>query len=231
MAEEKKPPEKPEGADRFETYSLAENLKAEDFAQNWQAFFGRSERSKQLISNPRRRKRQNGKIQEAQKFRQYQGVFLKTRLHAIEQARAAPGLAWWFADYNRIWLHHLVMSNYYLEDAPTFDREIMRTATASPRTMAEILKTAIEIGSLDPDVSKKDKRQKVYYPSRGLVSDTDNFFHSEEDDSLGVVTYMSALMDQTFGEEGYRMSEYQEDVRKFYSLMRQLMEKAGEAEK
>jgi hypothetical protein len=225
------PPRSPPGGEPFTVYSLQQNLKTEDFAENWAAFFGRSDRSRQLISNPRRAQRQNGKIFEAQKFRRYQGIFLKTRLHAIEQASTSAGLKWWFATYDRIWLHHVIMSNYYFEDRPTSDREIMRAAKASPRTMADILKTAIEIGSLDPDVAKEDKRMKVYYPSRGLVSDTDNFFHSEEDDELGVITYMSRLMDETYGEEGYRMFEYQKDVREFYSLMRQLMEKASEAKK
>jgi hypothetical protein len=42
---------------------------------------------------------------------------------------------------------------------------------------------------------------------------------------------MSRLMDETYGEEGYRMFEYQKDVREFYSLMRQLMKKASEAKK
>ena len=224
-------PDPPEGADRFKLYSLAENLKTEDFAENWAAFFGRNDRSMQLISNPRRSKRQNGKILEAQKFRRYQGIFLKTRLHAIEQASTSAGLKWWFATYDRIWLHHVIMSNYYFEDRPTSDREIMRAAKASPRTMADILKTAVEIGSLDPDVAKEDKRQKVYYPSRGLVRDTDNFFHSEEEDGLGVITYMSRLMDETYGEEGYRMFEYRKDVREFYSLMMQMMKKASENKK
>ena len=224
-------PPPPEGADYFETYSLKERLKTEDFAPNWQAFFGRSDRSKQLISNPRRAQRQNGKILEAQKFRRYQGIFLKTRLHAIEQARTSHGLKWWFSTYDRIWLHHVIMSNYYFEDRATTEREIMEDPPSSARTMRNILRTAVEIGSLDPDVVREDKRQKVYYPSRGLCSDTDNFFHSEEDNSLGVITYMSNLMDETFGEEGYRMFEYRQDVREFYRLMRQLMEDAAKAEK
>ena len=63
------------------------------------------------------------------------------------------------------------------------------------------------------------------------MSDTDNFFHSEEEDGLGVITYMSRLMDETYGEEGYRMFEYRKDVREFYSLMMQMMKKASENKK
>lgn len=86
------PREAPMGGDTFKTYSLKDNLMRAHFAEGWQAFFGRSDRARQLIANPRRKQRQNGKIAEAQKFRRYQGVFLDVRLHAINMARESTGL-------------------------------------------------------------------------------------------------------------------------------------------
>ena len=65
---EKSPFEMPQGAEPFQTYSLKDNLNRSEFAANWRAFFGRDERSKQLINNPPRQQRQLGKIEEAQKY-------------------------------------------------------------------------------------------------------------------------------------------------------------------
>ena len=226
------PRDPPVGGGEFKTYSLKDNLMRTHFAEGWQAFFGRSDRARQLISNPRRKQRQNGKIAEAQQFRKYQGVFLDVRLHAINMARGSTGLTWWFQNMQRIWLHHLIMRNYYLEDRPTTEREIIQAAAASPKTMRGILQTAVEIGSLDPDVLEEDKRQKCYYPTRGLVSDTDHFFHADDDHAKGVLTHMRQKLSETFsGKDTYRLSDYEADVENFYDLMAQMMAQAqAEAE-
>ena len=220
------PRDPPVGGDIFKTYSLKDNLMRAHFAEGWQAFFGRSDRARQLIANPRRSQRQNGKIAEAQNFRKYQGVFLATRLHAIEMARQSTGLTWWFQSHHRIWLHHTIMRNYYLEDRPTTEQEIMQGATTSPKTMRGILRTAVEIGSLDPDVLEEDKRQKCYYPTRGMVSDTDYFFHADDDDATGVLTHMRKNLNEQFGLDKYRLSDYERDVENFYQLMGRMMEAA-----
>lgn len=225
------PRDPPVGGDQFKTYSLKDNLMKAHFAENWQAFFGRPDRARQLIANPRRSQRQNGKIAEAQKFRKYQGVFLDVRLHAIAMARKKHGLNWWFQSHHRIWLHHTIMRNYYLEDRPTTEREIIQGATTSAKTMRGILQTAVEIGSLDPDVLENDKRQKVYYPTRGMVSDTDYFFHADEDHATGVLTQMRKTLNEQFGFDQYRLSDYETDVETFYELMAQMMAQAqAEAE-
>ena len=225
------PRDPPVGGQEFQTYSLKDNLMKAHFAENWQAFFGRSDRARQLIANPRRSQRQNGKIMEAQKFRKYQGVFLDVRLHAIRMAKEKHGLNWWFQSHHRIWLHHTIMRNYYLEDRPTTEREIIQGATTSAKTMRGILQTAVEIGSLDPDVLENDKRQKVYYPTRGMVSDTDYFFHADEDHATGVLTQMRKTLNEQFGFDQYRLSDYETDVETFYELMAQMMAQAqAEAE-
>ena len=217
----------PVGGDTFKTYSLKDNLMKAHFAENWQAFFGRSDRTRQLIANPRRSQRQNGKIAEAQEFRKYQGVFLDVRLHAINMARESTGLTWWFQNMQRVWLHHTIMRNYYLEDRPTNEQEIMQGATTSNKTMRGILQTAVEIGSLDQDVLENDKRQRCYYPTRGLVSDTDHFFHADDDDQRGVLTHLRDKLSETFsGVDRYRLSDYEHDVETFYKQIGQLMEQA-----
>jgi len=233
LGEPVEPRDPPVGGDTFKTYSLKDNLMRAHFAEGWQAFFGRSDRARQLISNPRRKQRQNGKIAEAQAFRKYQGVFLDVRLHAYEMARDSSGLTWWFQNSHRIWLHHTIMRNYYLEDRPTTEQEIMQGAKTSRKTMRGILQTAVEIGSLDPDVLEEDRRQKVYYPTRGLVSDTDHFFHADDDDQRGVLTHLRKKLSETFlGEDRYRLSDYEDDVGTFYKLMGQMMAQAqAEAEK
>ena len=218
------PRDPPVGGGQFKTYSLKDNLMKAHFAENWQAFFGRSDRARQLIANPRRSQRQNGKIAEAQAFRKYQGVFLDVRLHAIRMAREKHGLNWWFQSHHRIWLHHTIMRNYYLEDRPTTEQEIMAGATTSNKTMRGILQTAVEIGSLDPDVLENDKRQRCYYPTRGMVSDTDYFFHANDDDATGVLTHLREKLNETFsGLDRYRLSDYEHDVETFYELMGQMM--------
>lgn len=222
------PRDAPVGGDTFKTYSLKDALMRARFAEGWQAFFGRPDRARQLISNPRRKQRQNGKIAEAQQFRKYQGVFLDVRLHAIKMACEGHGLTWWFQSYLRIWLHHLIMRNYYLEDRPTTEQEIIQGAAASPKTMRTILQTAVEIGSLDPDVLENDKRQKCYYPTRGLVSDTDHFFHADDDHARGVLTYMREKLNEQFGLDAYWLPDYKADVENFYKLVAQMMRQAQE---
>ena len=220
-------PKRPTGSAGFETYSLKENLETEDFAENWHAFFGRPDRSEQLIANPRRMQRQNGKILEAQEFRKLQGCFLEVRLHAIKMAQTrAFGLRWWFQNHDRIWLHHLIMANYYLRDRPTTEREILSLARSSDKTMRGILKTACQMGSLDVDKIEGDRRAKCYYPTRGMVSDTDNFFNSQDPENSGVFTELKRLLTSAFGPKRYSLDEYESDVTEFRSLVKKLMDKA-----
>ena len=216
----------PKGGGRYKMYSLKDIPTRARFAEGWQVFFGHSDRARQLIANPRRSQRQNGKVEEAQHFRKYQGVFLDVRLHAIDMARQSTGLTWWFHNSHRIWLHHTIMRNYYLEDRPTTEQEIMQGGLTSPKTMRGILRTAVEIGSLDPDVLEEDKRQKCYYPTRGMVADTDHFFHADDDDAKGVLTRMRKKLNEQFGQDAYRLSDYEQDVENFYELVDELMSQA-----
>ena len=221
-------PKRPTGSAGFVTYSLKENLKTKDFAANWHAFFGRADRTQQLIANPRRMQRQNGKILEAQEFRKMQGCFLEVRLHAIKMAQTKVfGLRWWFQNHDRIWLHHFIMANYYLRDRPTTEAEILSGARASDKTIRGILKTACEMGSLDVDKVEGDRRAKCYYPTRGMVSDTDNFFNSQDPENRGVFTELKRLLTSAFGTKRYSLDRYERDVAEFRSLVKELMEKAG----
>lgn len=216
------PPKAPKGGERYQVYSLRDHLKIEQFAENWRSFF-RPERGNELQANHRRYQRQNGKIAEAEKFRQLQGCFLKTRLHAMDlQRREKTGLSWWFQTNDRVWLHHTVMANYYLHSSPTTEREIMDGCFASEKTMRRILKTAVEIGGLDPDEITGDRRTRTYYPSRGLVADTDAFFSAKVPGSLGVFTYLHELRKKYF-EKPYYLDRYLEDVNNFHQLIDELM--------
>lgn len=223
---EKTTPQAPSGGGSFESYSLADYLQDEDML-NWASFFGREDRSKQLVSNPRRSQRQNGKIKEADKFRKFQGAFLKGRLHAITMAQdPAMGLKWWFSNSDRITLHHLIMSNYYLHDTPTPEDEIKSVVRSTSRTVRELLRTAVQIGSLDPQPMAEDARRKCYYPTRGLVSDTDNFFGNTEEGREGVFAYLNQMIMDLYGEERYSLAVYAEDFAEFHRLIAQLMEKS-----
>jgi hypothetical protein len=223
---EKTTPQAPTGGGSFESYSLADYLQDEDML-NWASFFGREDRSRQLVSNPRRSQRQNGKILEAQEFRKMQGAFLKARLHAITMAQdPAMGLRWWFSNSDRITLHHLVMSNYYLHDTPTPEDEIKATLRCTSRTVRDLLRTAVQIGSLDPQPMAEDGRRKCYYPTRGLVSDTDNFFGSTEVGREGVFAYLNQMIIDLYGEERYSLKNYQADFAEFHRLIAQLMKQA-----
>jgi len=227
LTEPRGAPTQPLGGARFTTYSLKEHLKNEEFAGNYQSFFGRDARNKQLITNPRRSQRQNGMILEADKFRKFQGAFLKTRLYAIESAdKAGSGLKWWFANSDRITLHHLVMMNYYLDHRPTDEDEIKGRMRCTSRTVRTILRTAVEIGSLEAVPLEKDSRRKTYYPTRGLCSDTDNFFGSDEAGAEGLLFYLSELLTDLFGEDRYPITQYLEDVREFHRLITELMERS-----
>lgn len=220
-------PNAPVGGGTFATYSLKEELRNEEFAENWQAFFGRSDRNKQLVANPRRAQRPNGKILEADRFRKMQGVFLKTRLHAIAVAeQAGSGLKWWFANSDRITLHHLIMCNYYLSDAPTEEDEIKDTLRCTSRTVRTILRTAVEIGSLDSSSLGEDGRRKCYYPTRGMVSDTDHFFGSSEEGAEGIFTRLHRLLTETFGKKRMNLDEYVEEYEEFNWLISVMMESA-----
>ena len=227
IGEPRSAPVAPMGGAKFESYSLREHLNTEEFGPNWDAFFGREDRSKQLVNNPRRAQRQNGKIKEADKFRKMQGAFLKTRLHAITMAQdPAMGLKWWFSNSDRITLHHLIMSNYYLHDTPTPEDEIKATLRCTSRTVRELLRTAVQIGSLDPQPMAEDARRKCYYPTRGLVSDTDNFFGSTEEGREGVFSYLRSVFKNLYGDQGYYLANYAEDFAEFHRLIAQLMEKS-----
>jgi len=227
IGEPRSAPVAPIGGAKFESYSLKEHLSTEEFGPNWDAFFGRNDRSKQLQKNPRRAQRQRGKILEAQNFRRFQGAFLKGRLHAITMAQdPATGLRWWFSNSDRITLHHLIMSNYYLYDLPTPEDEIVTVVRSTSRTVRELLRTAVQIGSLDPEPMAEDKRRKCYYPTRALVSDTDNFFGCVEEGREGVFALLNKMIIELFGEERYSLANYAEDFAEFHKLIAQLMEKA-----
>ena len=223
-------PNPPVGGGKFPTYSLKDELRNEDFAENWQAFFGRPDRNKQLVANPRRGQRPNGKILEADRFRKMQGVFLKTRLHSIEVAeQAGSGLKWWFANSDRITLHHLIMCNYYLSDAPTEEDEIKDTLRCTSRTVRTILRTAVEIGSLDPSSLGGDGRRKGYYPTRGLVSDTDHLFGSSEEEDEGIFRYLHRLLTETFGKKRMNLDEYVGEYEEFNWLIAVMMKSGNKS--
>lgn len=215
----------PTGGEKYQTYSLRErSLHRPDFVPNWQAFWGRGRKGDQLAANPKRSERQAGKIEEAQDFRKWQGVYLEAKLNLFEVAQKKEfGLRWWFADHKRICLHHLIMRNYYLEDRPTTEEEVMARQFGSIRAMQQLLQFALEIGSLERDKLADDARKNCYYPSRGLVSDTDNLFNSTAPGAVGIFVYLRQAVGRVFGEKGYNLTRYFVDVNAFDALVDEVM--------
>jgi hypothetical protein len=126
--------------------------------------------------------RQNGKISAAQHFRRAQGYYLKARLHFWKISQSEAGyLRWWFQDLERVLIHHVIMINYYLEDAPTTLPEILDHNICGAQKVKGILKTAVEMGSLEVDQLKSDRRVNVYYVTRGLVAESDMLFGRKAD--------------------------------------------------
>ena len=124
-----------------------------------------------------RHTRQNGKIEEAQYFRRAQGYYLKARLHFFKISQNETGyLRWWFSDLDRVLIHHILMVNYYLHDRPTNKSELIAFEICSPQKLTDTLKNAVDMGSLEMDQLKGDRRAHCFYPSRGLVADTDMLF-------------------------------------------------------
>ncbi len=218
----------PSGGEKYPIYSLKDELEDKAFLPYWQAFFGTGKPNERLQSNPRRSVRQNGKIAEAQNFRRMQGAYMKSRLHFFDVAKHNTGLRWWFSDTQRICLHHLIMSNYYLDDAGTTEEEILSQNYASDRQMMRLLKTAIEIGSLESDPMKDDKRKTIFYPSRGLVSDTDNLFSSRDPEAMGIFPHLRQMLVEAFGpsqerDERYTMDDYLRDTEEFKALVEEVL--------
>lgn len=121
--------------------------------------------------------RQNGKIEEAQHFRRAQGFYLKARLHFWKIAqKETQYLKWWFNDLHRVLIHHFLMVNYYIEDRPTTRSELVNAKICSEQKLKDTLRHAVDMGSLEVDQMESDRRERVYYPTRGLVADTDMLF-------------------------------------------------------
>ena len=215
----------PTGGRKFSIYSLRERvLHRPDFLPNWQSFWGTGKKGERLANNPRRSERQAGKILEAQAFRKMQGVYLEARLQLFKAAKQREfGLRWWFGDHKRICLHHLIMRNYYIEDRPTSEEEILLEQWGSDKSMRLILKMGVEIGSLECDPLEEDGRKNVYYPTRGMVSDTDRLFKSEEKNVLGTFVYFRQAVLHVFGGQLYTLNDYFRDSAEFDDLVEDVM--------
>jgi hypothetical protein len=176
-----------------------------------------------------RNKRQRGKIAEAQRFRKAQGAYLSARLHFFDiSQQSASQLRWWFASGYRIRIHHHIMVNYYLEDRPTPVEELHARNYCSVRQLHSDLKHAIDLGSIEVDHTKTDKRQRVIYPTRGLIADTDNLFgrHASEDHEFdGMFVFWSQQLGTYLKNEGepgaahYSLAQYHADFEAYNDLV------------
>jgi|8_EtaG_2_1085327.scaffolds.fasta_scaffold64039_2 hypothetical protein len=171
-----------------------------------------------------RHKRQRGKIQEAQSFRRAQGAYLKSRMHFFHVAASSESqLKWWFANTHRIRIHHHLMVNYYLEDRPTPVEELIKEKYCSIRHLHSDLKHASDLGSIEIDHIEKDKRQRVIYPTRGFVADTDSLFGREAqlDNELdGMFVFWSKQLKKYVDEKKYySLTEYHQDFAAYRSLV------------
>jgi hypothetical protein len=154
--------------------------------------------------------RQNGKIEEAQTFRKWQGAYLKARLHfwKISQHESSY-LKWWFNDLHRVLIHHFLMVNYYLEDRPTMRSELVAAKLCSEQKLKDTLRHAVDMGSLEVDQVEYDKRERVYYPTRGLVADTDMLFGRKTDhpETEGIYRHWNrSLKNDEFGSSNYHVT-------------------------
>ena len=171
-----------------------------------------------------RNKRQRGKIAEAQKFRRAQGAYLEARLHFRELVRGSQSpLRWWFSSTLREELHCRIMRQYYLYDAPTYVSDLLDKIPASTRNIMAEIKTATDLGSIELDALKSDKRKRVIYPTRGLVADTDNLFGRSTGETDGFFIFWGGLIDTHIGDnednERYRISDYRRDFDAYNDLI------------
>ena len=193
----------PTGGAKWRVYSLAERLRL----------------TNGKFVTVERTARQRGKIEEAQAYRRYQGVYLKTRLHFFNTANNAQSqLRWWFANNRRTRIHHYILHNYYLEDRPTTEEELLEQNFGSRRQVALDLKTAQEMGSIEIDQDAADKRKKVIYVTRGLVADTDNLFGATDKKHIGMFNILYEGF-RTAVREGYGLQEYAKDHAKYRELI------------
>ncbi|BAQ85464.1 putative transcriptional regulator [uncultured Mediterranean phage uvMED] len=193
----------PRNGAKWETYSLVERLRV----------------TNGKFTTVTRTKRQRGKIEEAQRYRKYQGVYLKTRLHFFNTANHSQSqLRWWFANSRRTRIHHFIMHNYYLEDRPTTEEELLEQNFGSRRQVALDLKTAQEMGAIEIDQDAADKRKKVIYVTRGLVADTDNLFGSDDEQRPGMYTVLCEGLATHVSPE-YRLADYAEDRLKYKQMI------------
>ena len=196
----------PKNGEQFETYSVEAKIKNGEF-----------------IGVPRN-KRQRGKIAEAQRFRRAQGAYLAARLHFRELVRDAESpLRWWFSSTLRAELHTRIMKEYYLFDAPTYVSDLLDKIPASTRNIMTEIKTATDLGSIELDALKSDKRKRVIYPTRGLVADTDNLFGRSTGETDGFFIFWGGLIDTHIGDnednERYRISDYRRDFDAYNDLI------------
>ncbi len=176
-----------------------------------------------------RDKRQRGKIAEAQRFRRAQGAYLAARLHYFNISQVATSqLKWWFANTRRIRIHHHLMVNYYLEDRPTPVAELIANEYCSIRHLHSDLQHAVEMGSIEIDHTKEDKRQRVIYPTRGFIADTDNLFGRRADEQHGLdgmFVFWSKQLDTYMMDEGepgsthYSLAQYHADFEAYNELV------------
>ena len=175
-----------------------------------------------------RNKRQRGKLAEAQRFRKAQGAYLRARMHFFDiSQRSTSQLAWWFANTQRIRIHHHILGNYYLEDRPTPVVELIEKEYCSVRALHSNLNTAVEMGSIEIDSSIEDKRQRVIYPTRGFIADTDNLFGREsqtDHGTDGMFVFWAKQIDEQVGpiwdrESRYSLKEYHQDFERYNQMV------------
>lgn len=175
-----------------------------------------------------RNKRQRGKIAEAQRFRKAQGAYLSARLHFFDISQESSSqLKWWFASTHRVRIHHHLMVNYYLEDRPTPVEELIAKSYCSVRNLHNDLKHAVDLGSIEIDHTDKDKRQRVIYPTRGFIADTDNLFGREkqsEHENDGMFVFWAKQIDKQVGpfcddDARYNLEQYHADFETYNDLI------------
>ena len=177
-----------------------------------------------------RNKRQRGKIAEAQRFRKAQGSYLSARAHFFDISQESSSqLKWWFAATHRVRIHHHLMINYYLEDRPTPVEELIAKSYCSIRALHNDLKHAVDLGSIEIDQIDKDKRQRVVYPTRGFIADTDNLFgrrKQSEHETDGMFVFWTKQIDEQLGpiwdnSTRYSLEQYHKDFEAYNQLVAQ----------
>lgn len=175
-----------------------------------------------------RNKRQRGKIAEAQRFRKAQGAYLSARAHFFDISQESSSqLKWWFAATHRVRIHHHLMVNYYLEDRPTPVEELIAKSYCSVRNLHNDLKHAVDLGSIEIDQYDNDKRQRVIYPTRGFIADTDNLFgrrKQSEHEHDGMFVFWAKQIDKQVGpfwdhNSRYNLEQYHADFEAYNKLV------------